>query len=146
MAFNRDNRSGGFKPRPSFGDKQSFSSSRPRFNDQGSRGPVEMHQAVCASCNKNCQVPFRPSGGKPVYCSDCFEQRGGNDSRGFENRPRRPERLSFNENNTQPRSDTRFEEINAKLDKILSLLTTAIEEPPKKVVTKKSTKKKSPAG
>ena len=33
----------------------------------------EMHSATCASCGKACQVPFQPSGEKPVYCSDCFQ-------------------------------------------------------------------------
>ena len=33
----------------------------------------EMHEAVCASCGKTTQVPFRPSGVKPVYCSDCYK-------------------------------------------------------------------------
>lgn len=115
MAFNRDNRNsgsrdrGGFRPRPSFGD-------RPRFNDRGDRGsdrgPVEMHSAVCDNCGKSCEVPFRPTSGKPVYCSNCFEsKREGSDSRssGYERRsPERP--------------DNGLSEINAKLDNILRLL------------------------
>lgn len=32
----------------------------------------EMHPATCASCGVETQVPFRPSGDRPVYCSDCF--------------------------------------------------------------------------
>ena len=40
-----------------------------------------MHDAVCAECGKNTQVPFVPTGSRPVYCSDCFRQQGGN-SRG----------------------------------------------------------------
>ncbi|MDR3565711.1 MAG: zinc-ribbon domain containing protein [Negativicutes bacterium] len=32
----------------------------------------EMHQATCAECGKETQVPFRPSGDRPVYCSSCF--------------------------------------------------------------------------
>ncbi len=32
----------------------------------------QMHPAVCATCGKDCQVPFVPTTGKPVYCSDCF--------------------------------------------------------------------------
>lgn len=36
------------------------------------RGPREMHDAVCARCGKDTQVPFRPTGTRPVYCSDCF--------------------------------------------------------------------------
>lgn len=37
-----------------------------------SRGPREMHDAVCARCGKETQVPFKPTGARPVYCSDCF--------------------------------------------------------------------------
>jgi CxxC-x17-CxxC domain-containing protein len=36
------------------------------------RGPREMFSATCASCGREAQVPFRPSGARPVYCSDCF--------------------------------------------------------------------------
>jgi CxxC-x17-CxxC domain-containing protein len=42
------------------------------------RGPREMFAATCSSCGKEAQVPFRPTSGKPVYCSDCFRSmRGG---------------------------------------------------------------------
>jgi len=37
------------------------------------RGPREMFSATCSSCGKEAQVPFRPTSGKPVYCSDCFQ-------------------------------------------------------------------------
>jgi CxxC-x17-CxxC domain-containing protein len=37
-----------------------------------SRGPREMHDATCARCGNQTQVPFRPTGARPVYCSDCF--------------------------------------------------------------------------
>jgi len=37
-----------------------------------SRGPREMFTATCSSCGKEASVPFRPTSGKPVYCSDCF--------------------------------------------------------------------------
>jgi len=36
------------------------------------RGPREMFDAVCARCGNDTQVPFRPTGARPVYCSDCF--------------------------------------------------------------------------
>jgi CxxC-x17-CxxC domain-containing protein len=26
----------------------------------------EMHKAVCAECGKDCEVPFKPSGDRPV--------------------------------------------------------------------------------
>ena len=51
-----------------------------RRNQQGGygggydRGPREMHPVVCAQCGIDTTVPFRPTGDKPVYCSDCFSQ------------------------------------------------------------------------
>src|SRR6188508_2740991 len=36
------------------------------------RGPREMFAATCSNCGREAQVPFRPTSGKPVYCSDCF--------------------------------------------------------------------------
>ena len=41
------------------------------------RGPREMFTATCSSCGKDAQVPFRPTSGKPVYCSDCFRSQRG---------------------------------------------------------------------
>ena len=41
----------------------------------GYGGQREMHPAVCAECNKDTEVPFLPSGDRPVYCSDCFSKR-----------------------------------------------------------------------
>jgi len=42
------------------------------------RGPREMFTATCSNCGRDAQVPFRPTSGKPVYCSDCFRSiRGG---------------------------------------------------------------------
>jgi len=38
-------------------------------------GPREMHKAICAECNKECEVPFKPSGDRPVYCRECFQKR-----------------------------------------------------------------------
>jgi CxxC-x17-CxxC domain-containing protein len=42
------------------------------------RAPREMFEATCSSCGKEAQVPFRPTSGKPVYCSDCFRSQRGN--------------------------------------------------------------------
>lgn len=39
-----------------------------------SSGPREMHKATCAECGKECEVPFKPDGSKPVYCRDCFQK------------------------------------------------------------------------
>lgn len=45
------------------------------------RGPAEMHQAVCDKCRKDCEVPFRPTNGKPIFCNNCFQSNRGSDSR-----------------------------------------------------------------
>ncbi len=46
----------------------------------GGRGAREMFSAVCSGCGREAQVPFQPRGDKPVYCSECFEQRRGTGS------------------------------------------------------------------
>ncbi len=38
------------------------------------RAPRQMWTATCDNCGKQAEVPFQPTSGKPVYCSDCFEQ------------------------------------------------------------------------
>ncbi len=37
-------------------------------------GPREMHKATCSDCGKECEVPFKPIEGKPVYCRDCYQK------------------------------------------------------------------------
>lgn len=45
----------------------------------------QMYDATCSKCGQPTQVPFQPTGDRPVYCSNCFkevrgergEQRGG---------------------------------------------------------------------
>ncbi len=38
-------------------------------------GPREMHKAVCSECKKECEVPFKPTEGKPVFCRECFAKK-----------------------------------------------------------------------
>jgi CxxC-x17-CxxC domain-containing protein len=45
----------------------------------GSRGssygqPRQMFAATCAQCGKDTEVPFEPTSGRPVYCSDCYRK------------------------------------------------------------------------
>jgi CxxC-x17-CxxC domain-containing protein len=42
-----------------------------------SRGRREktLHKTVCADCQKDCEVPFKPTGERPVYCKECFSSR-----------------------------------------------------------------------
>jgi len=35
----------------------------------------EMHKATCADCGKECEVPFKPDGSRPVYCRECYSKR-----------------------------------------------------------------------
>lgn len=48
---------------------------KPAGTDQSGR---QLYDVTCASCGKPAQVPFKPSGDRPVYCRDCYmKQRGG---------------------------------------------------------------------
>lgn len=46
------------------------------------RAPRQMTQVTCSNCGRETEVPFVPTGDRPVYCSDCFSQMGGGSSRG----------------------------------------------------------------
>jgi CxxC-x17-CxxC domain-containing protein len=35
----------------------------------------QMYQATCADCKQACEIPFKPSGDRPVYCQECFRRR-----------------------------------------------------------------------
>ncbi|NCO12419.1 MAG: hypothetical protein COZ34_01725 [Candidatus Pacebacteria bacterium CG_4_10_14_3_um_filter_34_15] len=113
-------------------------SDRPRFGSQNS-GPAQMHDAICADCGNNCKVPFMPSSGKPVYCSNCFEKRGNGDSNS--RRPSfSPNKRSFSPPTARPQENynKQFEIINSKLDKIFKLLNSNGQVTNEsKVVTKK---------
>lgn len=100
-------------------DRKFGRSSKPRFGG-GKSSFKQMYDAVCAECGKGCKVPFMPNSGKPVYCSNCFEDRGNG-----ENGPRsftpRNDRLTEN-------YSEQFEIINIKLDKIFNLLNEMNEK------------------
>lgn len=119
--FGRDRRGGGGGGRD-FG-RRDFGGRGRGFGGGFGRGGErrEMFSAVCSNCGKDCQVPFKPSNGKPVYCSDCFEKMNGGreDSRRPERSEFRSPAPSFDQNKAQ------FDAMNAKLDKILSILAPA---------------------
>ncbi|MEK7497753.1 MAG: CxxC-x17-CxxC domain-containing protein [Patescibacteria group bacterium] len=116
---------GGYAPRgrSSFGGSRGFDRGGGRSFDRG--GDRQMFDAICSNCGKACQVPFRPTGEKPVYCSDCFEKMGGgNDSPrsgGFD-RPARPDFSSRAPAPSVDQNKAQFEAINAKLDRLIKLL------------------------
>ena len=52
---------------------QKYRQNRPPRRTGGfDRGPRQMHPATCSDCGKECEVPFKPTEGKPVRCRDCF--------------------------------------------------------------------------
>jgi len=93
-----------------------------------------MHKATCANCGNPCEVPFRPSGDRPVYCSECFDKRKGgstqrSDNRQFENR----HLLQTNGDmvTTGRQILDQLKNLNTKLDRIISALIPGASETPK---------------
>ena len=68
----RNSGGGGYSSNDSYGGGNSYGGGGGYSSDRGQR---EMHTTTCSSCGKDAQVPFIPSGDKPVYCSDCFQSR-----------------------------------------------------------------------
>ncbi len=135
-------REGGFRPddarRPKFGNgfggARKFNNDgnrpggRPKFGDN--REPKRLFQAVCSQCGKDCEVPFRPSGDKPVYCRDCFMKQPyvpGRNSNG--NDGPRPQ----DSHRADPHDDAirgivnRLGGLEVKMDRILTLLAAKAE-------------------
>ena len=135
-------RRGGFRDRSGgsrFGGRSEGRGGFRRDSRRFERRPLEMHDVTCDKCGKECQVPFKPSGDKPVLCSDCFRDSEGS-GRGFGSRSREMPSSSG-------MSSEQLSEINAKLDKILRILEPKIAtvvvsaEAPKVPEAKKTTRK-----
>ena len=54
------------------GNRRRFDNNRGGGGFRRNFGPREMHKATCSECKKECEVPFKPTEGKPVYCKDCY--------------------------------------------------------------------------
>ena len=67
---------------------------------------VEMTKVTCSSCGSKCEVPFKPTSSKPVFCSDCFSKKD----------------KSGSQKGTDKYSGKEFEIINEKLNKIMKAL------------------------
>ncbi|MBU2542168.1 hypothetical protein KJ785_01240 [Patescibacteria group bacterium] len=109
--------------RPSYGGDRRERRERPSFGG----GDRQMYDAVCAKCNESCQVPFRPTDSKPVYCSNCFEKGG---------------KVGGAKGTGQ--SNEQLTEINKKLDLIMNSLglTLVKKETARKPEAKKEVNKK----
>jgi CxxC-x17-CxxC domain-containing protein len=139
------NKRGGDR-RGGFGSKSSFGN-RGGGRDRDFDAPREMFRTTCTECGNSCEVPFRPTGDKPVLCNDCF---GGNKDFGnnFKNQTRggRDSGKEF----VKKESDIRIDQIIsaiANLDaKIESLLTAQASQPAAVVMEEvKVAKAKKPA-
>ncbi len=105
----RSNSRGGFGGRSggSYGSRSKFGGRGKFGGDRDSGRSDKMYDATCSKCGEECQVPFKPTGSKPVYCNDCFKY---NNQRNLDGGPR------------SEASSEQFNQINAKLDRILRVL------------------------
>jgi CxxC-x17-CxxC domain-containing protein len=79
--------------------------------DRGNRRDnfQEKFDVVCDSCGKECQVPFKPTSSKPVYCDDCFKK---TDNRSG----------STTGSRAQPNNSEELKELNLKVDVVIDML------------------------
>ena len=99
---------GGFnKGAPKFGGKKKFTDNKKFGGGHGrdTRTPeadTEMFSATCSDCGKSCNVPFRPSSEKPVYCSECFGmKKSANEPRGSKHAEKRSHTPTHISNHSQ---------------------------------------------
>ena len=120
--FNRDMKFGKNEPRrrrSSFGGsrrsrKDSDSSERRSFGKPDFQ--KELHSVTCDKCGQRCKVPFRPTQGKPVYCSNCFKKNENSESKVRFRKER------FVATGSDGEFGKELDEINRKLDLILEAL------------------------
>ncbi len=105
---------------------RSFGNGNKGRDDDDSRGGPTLYQATCHACRKECEVPFRPNGSKPVFCSICFDKQGAPERPRFEDKRKHEfERdMASAENKSAEQLKAQFAQVHAKLDKILQLLDT----------------------
>ena len=42
--------------------------------EDGGRLKRQYFKAVCSECGQECEVPFKPTQGKKVYCNECYRK------------------------------------------------------------------------
>lgn len=109
--------------KPSGGKKFGASAGKGTWNRAGAGKPEprELHDATCGQCGNRCQVPFFPSGSRPVFCRDCFRT-NDDGPRKFDDRRQAPRSFDRGEHAGGGASDARLRSIEKKLDMILELL------------------------
>jgi len=75
---------------------RNFNPSHHHDRGRQGNGPRErtFTRVICSECSKECEIPFKPSGDRPVYCKECFAKRK-NGSSFNTNRDNRPKRRDF---------------------------------------------------
>lgn len=113
------------------GRDRGFGGDRNRGRGFGNDREREMFQTTCSNCGRTCEVPFRPTGEKPVYCNDCFSEikdsdggrskrsefGGGRDGGFRERNNRRQENKPSGGNNEVQKQ---LAEVSSKLDKLIA--------------------------
>jgi len=136
---------GGFRGGRGGGNR--FGGGHSRFGGGRDRDDKQMHRATCAECNKSCEVPFRPTGERPVYCSDCFEGNKGKSSRESFTPASAPV-AKFDDRKIEDLK-RQVGEIEKKVERIISLLennskkSEIVTEPTASPAAKKASDKKS---
>lgn len=106
-----------------------------------------MTRTTCSECGNSCEVPFVPTGDRPVFCNKCFEHKRSPESRNFEGKDSAPRyNKPYEKRNEKPNSNDgqfkkQLESINWKLDKLLKLLTPTVDPTITPVVVQKEKKK-----
>ena len=125
------------KFRKPYGDKPrsggQFSNDRGPRRSGGFRGgnggsrekSFEKFDAICSKCGKPCQVPFRPSGTRPVYCKECFDGPHPVSRDNFSARPQEPR----GGGKTITDLERQIAAMNVKIDTMLRILEEAVMEP-----------------
>ncbi len=114
-----------------FGGGGSFFKDRGRGGDRDRER--EMFRTTCSQCGRSCEVPFRPTGEKPVYCNSCFgAMKDSDDSRpqrssfgGDRNGGFRERGNSRHENRPASGNDDlkkQLSDVSSKLDKLISVV------------------------
>jgi len=63
------------QPLPSSSFQQPKPAQGPSGRPAHGRRERMLYKAVCADCQKDCEIPFKPTGERPVYCKPCFAKR-----------------------------------------------------------------------
>jgi len=130
-----------------------------RSFNRGRRSDNRMYSAVCDKCGRDCQVPFKPTGSKPIYCSQCFEEQSGNSDRrrssfrdDRRSAPRNNYRRSYSPRSNNGGGNNQFltnltkkvEHLSSQLDQIIKLLSVSKPKSKTEVKTKTKIKKSKP--